>query len=145
MPRRNSKTSSAARQKQRATRDASLPYDDWLVARLKDPAEAAAYVEAVIEQGDQAAVMLALRQVAIAQGGIGVLAKRAKLTREATYRILSNAGNPELRSLTAILAAAGLRISVRPAGAAERVARYRVAPKVAPANRPAGRVRGPRR
>ena len=48
---------------------ASLPYEPWLIERLKDPAEAAAYLEAVIEDDDQAALMLALRQVAQAKGG----------------------------------------------------------------------------
>lgn len=108
----------------------SLPYEAWLVDRLKDPAEAAAYLEAAIEQGHQGALMLALRHVAQAQGGIAAVAKRAKLTREATYRMLSKSGNPELRSLSAILGAAGLRLSVRPigkpVGVAQKRAQYRV-------------------
>ena len=114
----------------RAAREPSLKYEDWLVDRLKDPAEAAAYLEAAIEQGHQGALMLALRNVAMAQGGIAAVAKRAKLTREAAYRMLSKSGNPELRSLSAILCAAGLRLSVRPigkpAGVAQKGARYRV-------------------
>ena len=92
----------------------SLPYEDWLVEQLKVPAEAAAYLEAVLEDGDQAAIMLALRQVAQAQGGLAKIARMAKLTREATYKMLSKSGNPELRSLSAILKATGLRISVTP-------------------------------
>lgn len=76
--------------------------------------EAAAYIEAVIAEGDQAAIMLGLRQVAQAQGGIAVIARKAKLTREATYRMFSEDGNPGLKSLTALLAAAGLRLSVKP-------------------------------
>ncbi len=71
-------------------------------------------MEAVIAEGDQAAVMLALRQIAQAQGGMAEIARKAKLTREATYRILSKRGNPELKSLTALLRAAGLRLSVKP-------------------------------
>jgi probable addiction module antidote protein len=93
---------------------ASLPYENWLVERLKNSAEAAAYLEAVIEEGDQSALMLALRQVAQAQGGIAKVARKAKLTREATYKMLSKSGNPELRSLKAVLAATGLRIAVKP-------------------------------
>jgi len=58
--------------------------------------------------------MLALRQVAQAQGGIAEIARKAKLTREATYKMLSKSGNPELRSLKAVLAATGLRIAVKP-------------------------------
>jgi len=108
----------------------SLQYEDWLVEQLKDPAEAAADLEAVIEEGDQKALMVALRQVAMAQGGIAAMARRAKVTREAAYRMLSKTGNPELRSLNAILAAAGLRLSVKPIGpapkAAQKRGRYRV-------------------
>ena len=85
-----------------------------MIEQLKDPAEAAAYLEAVIEDGDQAALMLALRHVAQAQGGIAQVARKAKLTREATYKMLSKSGNPELRSLKALLEATGLRIAVRP-------------------------------
>ncbi|MGQ0578774.1 MAG: addiction module antidote protein, partial [Betaproteobacteria bacterium] len=93
---------------------ASLPYEDWLIERLKDPVEAAAYLDAVIEEGDQAAIMLALRQVARARGGIAALARKAKLTREATYKMLSRSGNPELRSLSSVLRATGLRFTVKP-------------------------------
>jgi DNA-binding phage protein len=49
-------------------------------------------------KGDQAALMLALRQVAQAQGHT---------------RCSPTSGNPELRSLSAVLAATGLRIAVR--------------------------------
>lgn len=114
MPKRISKTTKSAPRRKKRPVAASLPYEAWLTARLKDPAEAAAYLEAVIEEGDQAALMLALRQVAQAQGGIATVARRANLAREATYRMLSEAGNPELRSLQAVLAATGLRIAVRP-------------------------------
>lgn len=122
-------TSSAGRRSPKAAAEPSLPFEDWLVEQLKDPSEAAAYLEAAIEQGHEGALMLALRHVAMAQGGIAAVARRAKLTREAVYRILSKSGNPELRSLSAILNAAGLRLSVRPigkpAGVAQKRARYR--------------------
>ena len=75
---------------------------------------AAAYLEAAIEDGDQGGLMLALRHVAQAQGGIAAVARRSNLTREATYRMLSQKGNPELRSFTALLAGAGLRLAVKP-------------------------------
>jgi len=91
-----------------------VPYEDWLTAQLKNPGEAAAYIEAVIAEGDQAALMLALRQVAQAQGGVAEIARKASLTREATYKMLSKTGNPELRSLNSILAATGLRLAVKP-------------------------------
>lgn len=58
--------------------------------------------------------MLALRQVARAQGGIAQVARKANLTREATYKMLSKRGNPELRSLSALLKATGLRLGIKP-------------------------------
>ncbi len=91
-----------------------MPYEPLLIEQLKDPVEAAAYLEAVIEEGDQGAIMVALRQVAQARGGIAQVARKAKLTREATYKMLSKNGNPELRSLKALLKATGLRIAVKP-------------------------------
>ena len=111
MPKRISKTISAGRKK---LVPASVPHEPWLIERLKDPEEAAAYLEAAIEDGDQGVLMLALRHIAQARGGVAAIARKAKLTREATYRMLSKSGNPELRSLTAILGAAGLRLSVKP-------------------------------
>jgi hypothetical protein len=42
----------------------SLPYEDCLIESLKDRKEAAAYLEAAIEDRDQAVLMLALRHVA---------------------------------------------------------------------------------
>ena len=114
MPKNTSTTTKRVpREKVRAA-VASVPYEPWLIERLKDPAHAAAYLEAVIEEGDQGAIMLALRQVAQAQGGVAKVARKANLTREATYKMLSKSGNPELRSLKALLAATGLRLAVRP-------------------------------
>jgi len=93
-----------------------VAYKPHLIERLKEPDEAASYIEAAIEAGDQAGLMLALRHVAQALGGVSEIARKSKLTREATYRMLSKSGNPELRSLTAILGAAGLHLSVKPIG-----------------------------
>ena len=108
-----SKITKPVRRKSRAAAP-SLPYEDSLIESLKDRKEAAAYLEAAIEDGDQAVLMLALRHVAQAQGGAAEIARRANLTREATYKMLSKAGNPALSSLTAVLAATGLRLVVKP-------------------------------
>jgi probable addiction module antidote protein len=47
-------------------------------------------------------------------GGIAALADKTGLSRETLYRTLSKKGNPRLDTLAAILAAYGLRLSVRP-------------------------------
>ena len=115
------KTTKPVRRKSRAAAP-SLSYEDSLIESLKDRKEAAAYLEAAIEDGDQAGLMLALRHVAQAQGGVAEVARRAKLTREATYKMLSKVGNPALSSLTAVLAATGLRLAIRPAEKRQRKA-----------------------
>jgi len=55
-----------------------------------------------------------LRRVATAFGGVGQVAEAADLNATTLYRTLSRRGNPELKSLTAILKAMGLRIAVQP-------------------------------
>lgn len=81
----------------------------------QDPAFATAYLNDVLAEGEPADLMVALRQLAQAQGGVPALASKAHLNPTQLYRTLSPAGNPELRSLTAILAALGLRLAVQPA------------------------------
>jgi len=65
-----------------------------------------------LEEDDPELFLLALRNVAEAQGGIAQLAEKAKLNRESLYRMLSDRGNPEFRSLDALLHALGFRLAV---------------------------------
>ena len=83
---------------------------------LRSEAEVAAYIEAMLEDGDARAVPVALRTVAEAVGGMGALARKTGLSRETLYRTLSKRGNPRLDTLAAILAAFGLRLTVRTRG-----------------------------
>lgn len=87
-------------------------YQKDLIESLKDPCEAAAYVNAAIEEGDRAALLLALRNVAEANGGMTAVAEKANLSRESLYRMLSKKGNPEIKSLITLLHTMGLRLSV---------------------------------
>lgn len=99
----------------RASAPTSVPHRPHLLDWLKDSENAAAYVEAAIEEGDPAGLLKALRNVAEARGGITRIAEKTGLNREALYRTLSKRGNPQLKSLAAILDATGLRLSVTPA------------------------------
>ena len=81
-----------------------------------DPALAAEYLNAVREDGDQQEVMLAMRRIAEAFG-VREVAESASLNAKTLYRTLSPAGNPQLSSLRAILAAVGLRLAVMPIAA----------------------------
>jgi probable addiction module antidote protein len=87
-------------------------YQKDLIESLKDPREAAAYLNAAIEENDRAIFLLALRNVAKAHGGMASVAEKAKLNRESFYRMLSKKGNPEIESLYTILHAMGLRLAV---------------------------------
>jgi probable addiction module antidote protein len=106
MPRRTGKTTKPANRSRRF----NAP------RLLRNEAEVAAYIEAMLENGDARAVPVALRTVAESVGGMAVLANNAKLSRETLYRTLSERGNPRLDTLTAILAAYGMRPSVRSTG-----------------------------
>ncbi len=90
----------------------SKPYRDELLESLRDPQEAMEYLNAALEEDDHEVFLLALRNVAEAHGGMAQLAERAKLNRESLYRMLSADGNPELRSLDALLHALGFRLAV---------------------------------
>ena len=106
--------------KSKASAPASVPARPHLLAWLKNPKNAAAYIEVALTEGDSGDLLHALRNVAEARGGIARIAERTGLNREALYRTLSKRGNPKLKSLAAILSANGLRLSVRPETSQER-------------------------
>ena len=92
---------------------ASVSHDETLVRELRDDPElAAAYIQAAMEDEEEPAVLLlALRHVADAYG-MPMIAERAGIQRESLYRSLSPKDNPTLRTLTAVLKAVGLRLTV---------------------------------
>lgn len=90
----------------------SKGYQPNLIESLKDAREAEAYLNAALEEDDPELFLLALRNVAEAQGGVAQLADKTKLNRESLYRMLSKRGNPEFRSLDALLHALGFRLAV---------------------------------
>ena len=77
----------------------SRNYQDSLVTALRDPEEAAAYLDAALEAGGRPAFLLAMRNVIDALGGMSRIARNTGLNRENLYRVLSEKGNPELNSL----------------------------------------------
>jgi len=87
-------------------------YRDDLLKRLADPEYAAEYLGQVLAEKDNAAFLIALKDVVEARGGVGGLAGRVGLKRPSLYKILSKQGNPTLETLQEILKPLGLRISV---------------------------------
>ena len=64
----------------------------------------------MLEEQDPKLLMLALRNVADATGGISALAEQTGLNRESLYKTLSPEGNPELATLLKIVRVLGLRL-----------------------------------
>lgn len=79
----------------------------------KDPAYAVELLNSILEDGEQGELLIALRQMAKAFGGLPKVAEKADLNGTQIYRTLSAHGNPEIRSLTAILKTMGLRLAVQ--------------------------------
>ena len=89
-------------------------YQNSLIKRLKNSKEAAAYLNAALEDDDLRVFLVALRDVTDAHGGISYLAKETQLNRESLYRTLSKQGNPTIVYLFHMLDALGLELSLKP-------------------------------
>lgn len=93
---------------------ASVSHDDAMVSELRaHPEFAAAYLKAALENAEDPGVLLiALRRVAEARGGVAKIAKAAGIERESLYRALSARGNPRWSTLVAVTRAMGLKLTV---------------------------------
>jgi len=98
-------------------RKASISHDKAIVQELRgDPEFAAEYLKAALEESDEPKVLLiALRHLAEAHGGVAKVAKAAGIQRESLYRALSPHGNPRLSTLFAVAKAIGMRLTVEAA------------------------------
>jgi probable addiction module antidote protein len=95
----------------------SISHDEVMVKKLRErPRFAAEYLKAAIEDTDEPEMLLiALRHIAEARGGIAKVAKAAGIERESLYRALSPRGNPRLSTLIGVMRAVGLRLTVEAA------------------------------
>ncbi|MBN2325522.1 MAG: putative addiction module antidote protein [Candidatus Omnitrophica bacterium] len=92
--------------------------DEYVEERFKEhPEEIEGFLETVLEEyekdPDEGALLMALRQVAKAKGGMTELAKKTNLSRESLYKTLSPTGNPRLRNLQRILEAFGYSLTLK--------------------------------
>ena len=95
----------------------SISHDDVMVKKLRErPRFAAEYLKAAMEDTDEPEVLLiALRHIAEARGGLAKVAKAAGIERESLYRALSAHGNPRLSTIVGVMKAVGLRLTVEAA------------------------------
>jgi probable addiction module antidote protein len=98
-------------------RKASMSHDEAIVRELREnPKFAEESLKAALEDADEPkALLVALRHLADAKGGVAQVAKKAGIERESLYRALSAKGNPRLSTLVAVTKAVGMRLTVEPA------------------------------
>lgn len=82
-----------------------------------NPEYAIQLLNSIFEDGDQAELLITLREMTKAFGGVQAVAETAQLSPTQLYRTLSPDGNPVLSNFSAILKAMGLRLAVQPVSA----------------------------
>jgi probable addiction module antidote protein len=94
-----------------------ISHDEVMVKKLRaNRAFAAEYLKAAMDDTEEPQVLLvALRHIAEARGGVAKIAKAAGIERESLYRALSPRGNPRLSTLFAVTKAMGLTLTVETA------------------------------
>ncbi len=95
----------------------SVTHDEFMRKRLSEnQAFAVGYLKAALEDtAEPGVLLLALRRIAEARGGVAKVAQAAGITRESLYRALSERGNPRLSTLVAVTKAIGLKLTVEAA------------------------------
>ncbi|MFN0118646.1 MAG: DNA-binding protein [Elusimicrobiota bacterium] len=92
-------------------------YKEYLLNRLKDESYAIGYLNECLKDGDESVFLLALRNVAEAQGGLKKLAAKANLNREHLFRMLSKNGNPYWKNVRELAHVFGWRLEFVPESA----------------------------
>jgi probable addiction module antidote protein len=80
----------------------------------ENPAYALELLNSILEDGESGELLIALRQLTKAFGGMQQVAEKANLNPAQLARTLSEADNQALSSLTAVLKAMGLRLTIEP-------------------------------
>lgn len=93
-------------------------YKEALIAKLKDPEYAAAYLNACLEESfesnDMGIFQLAVRDVVEAHGGMGEVASKMQVSRESFYRSLSAKGTARFATLVHAIKACDLELAFLP-------------------------------
>lgn len=91
-------------------------FKDYHLEKLSEPSEAKRHLKVALEEyqkdGDTTAFLIALKDLAQAQGGFSYLAEKTSLNRQNLYTALSKKGNPRLNTVEAILRCFGFRLSI---------------------------------
>ncbi|QWE20892.1 addiction module antidote protein [Polynucleobacter sp. AP-Kolm-20A-A1] len=82
-----------------------------VVDYLKTEKDIAAYLSAVLEDGDPALFVAAIGDIARAKG-MTEIAKKSGVTRESLYRALKIEARPRFETVTRVVQALGMKLSV---------------------------------
>jgi len=93
-------------------------YSEFLNEKLNDPKIASEYLTSALSEGTIEEFLLALKSIADSHGGISNIAEITELNRQNMYKMLSEEGNPTIKSLNLILKAMGIKINFEPEEAA---------------------------
>ncbi|MBI1387934.1 MAG: putative addiction module antidote protein [bacterium] len=93
--------------------------EDFVTEQFEEnPELAPVFLQTVLEDYDHEldakALLLALRHMAKANGGMTALARKTNLNRGKLYKTLSPEGNPRLKNLQTILKAFGYTLTIKP-------------------------------
>jgi len=90
-------------------------FDDLIAESFRnDPGYAAELLNDILEDGEPGELLIMLRQMSKAFGGVEEVAKTAQLNGKSLYRTLSAEGNPHVSTLVAVLRTMGMRLAVQP-------------------------------
>lgn len=93
-------------------------YDEYLVETLKNPIEAAGYLnaslEAYMEDNDAMALMLALEHLARAKYSVTEMAKKTGIPRQNLYKIFASETNPNFNTIFKIIINLGFKLEAKP-------------------------------
>lgn len=91
-------------------------YFEYLTERLRDTSQAKSFLKVALEEyendGDIQALMLGLRCIAEAQGGITKLAEKTNLNRQNLYKIFACKITPRFDTLMLIIRGLGYRLKI---------------------------------
>ena len=94
-------------------------FKDVLIEDLRnDPEHAYAYLQVALEEfeedGDTEHLLIALRNVTEAKGGVPALAEKVNMGKTSLYKALSEKGNPRLSTIYTILKGLGYKLMLAP-------------------------------
>lgn len=93
----------------------SRPQDEAMAELYRnDPMLAVQLLNDVLTDGDRQALLVTLRQMALAFGGRRSVTTATEMSPTQLDRILSGGGAPTLSTLIAVLKTVGLRLAVQP-------------------------------